>query len=131
VTLVRTLSVSSADLLALDTTPLVIVPAAGVDSYNCPEMISVFYQAGGTAYTLGSSPTWLYIGFMPNPLTNAFGRVDISTINTTNDQIESNGQIDMQSLASDGLGTALGIQLNDGVTLGDGTLFVTCHYVIV
>jgi hypothetical protein len=57
--------------------------------------------------------------------------VDISTINTLNDQIESNTLMDMQSLAADGLGTDIGIQLNDSVTLGDGTLFVTVHYVLV
>jgi hypothetical protein len=53
---------TSAQLLALFTTPVVIAPAGGAGTLLVPDGISYRYIFGGTAYTIGTGVLKLYIG---------------------------------------------------------------------
>lgn len=53
---------TSAQLLALNTTPVIIAPAAGPGTLLVPDGISYRFIGGGTAYTIGTGVLKLYIG---------------------------------------------------------------------
>jgi len=131
VTLVRGQLVDSTALLALDTTPIAMVPGAGVDTVNLPQALSVYYQAGSTAYTPGATPLYLWLGFMPDPVATGIIRLNVTDLNGLTDKFISLDLVDIDNDAADALNAPLGIKLADPVTLGDGTIFVTVHYVLV
>lgn len=128
--LAAAVSVSSAELLALFTTPKVIVAAPAAGSYHELLAASIIYDAGGTAYTIGTAGS-MQFAYRPDGSGDALtvalaatGFLDSATdlvravkLITTNVEpvVGANGSIVLK------IATA-------SPTLGDGTLRVKVLY---
>jgi hypothetical protein len=135
--LIATASLSSAQLLALSTTPILLVAAPGAGKYISPIGFTLEYTYGGTAYST------------PLNTNNAFINYVGQTINSTNAPIAIPGwgvfvKSTASSLLINPVGNAaatitLASALNQGMqfgapnalTLGNGTLKVIMSYTII
>ena len=129
-------TVSSAQLLALHTTPVTIVPAPGSNQYIVPHSYSGVYLFKGTPYTISGGNNYLYLGWPGN---DPFGLDSVGFFQETGflDQPSSQLFVDA-SFASTGpvplsvvLGKPYQLSTPDTLTLGNGELIVTLSYTVV
>ena len=124
---------SSAALLALKTTPLLLIPAPGPGLAIIVHSVSLKLNFGTTAYTLNAGTLKFFIGTTANAVAITG---DLSAILT---QASSKENVGVPALAS-GIQSVANIENqgiflgNDGTanyTLGDGTLDIVIAYQIV
>lgn len=120
-----TVTLSSADILALHTTPVTLVAAPGATSWLCVHRVLWFYSHGSAQYAT-TAAAFPYLGYGANP---SVGGADIVS---DPDDIVKVGDLDLPgSIATDLVNQPLKVQ-NDGAgqtfTDGDGTLTVTVWY---
>ena len=122
-----TVTLSSAQLLALHTTPITLVAAPGAGKWLAVHRILWFYSYGTVQYA-SSTTSEPYLGYGTLPLATG------ADIVSDADDIVKGGDLDLPgSVASDLVNKTLAVQ-TDGAgqefTLGDGTLTVSVWYSI-
>lgn len=125
----RTLTLTSAQLLALGATPVEIVPAPGVGVYLTPIAVSSVNHFGTLAYAAGSA-VQCYIGTKANG--NLIPAATAAHVNAAANSIEqltgapTTATPDAQANIEN---AALNISASGAeFTTGDGTLTVTVYY---
>src|SRR5208282_5406017 len=110
--------ISSAQLLALQTTPPVV---------------TLVYFYGGTAYTITGGDTFLYIGWGSNPTTeyaiNDFS--DTGFLDQTSSQLQAQAVLGGSVPLTLALGQPITLGIKDSLTLGNGTMSVTMSYQVI
>jgi hypothetical protein len=123
---------TSAQLLALQTTAVQLAPAPGLLFALMPKFMSVQYKFGGTAYTIGNADNAFqieYTGKATNLLkTNATGLVDQAS-----DQVIDVAITDVGSVISRANRENLGLEVKlvgttPALTLGNGTVVLNLNY---
>lgn len=130
-----TVILTSAQLLALQTTAIQIVPPPGNGFYLRPGKLSLQFKPKTTAYTIANADNAFrleYVGKTTSliaPL--ATGLVD-QTVGETIDQAPAVGQTVLARTAVEGLGLELKlIGTTPALTLGDGTVQVNLDYSVI
>lgn len=125
----RTITLTSAQLLALGATPIQLVPAPGVGIYLTPIAVSSVLHFGTIAYAAGSAVN-CYIGTKANG--NSIPAATAAHVNSAANSIEQltgapvTGTPDVQANIEN---AALNISSSGAeFTTGDGTLTVTVYY---
>ncbi|MBZ5566557.1 MAG: hypothetical protein LAN64_01770 [Acidobacteriia bacterium] len=120
-------TLSSADILAIGTTPKLIVPAVS-GKILTPLGGAAYYRAGATPYTIGAGAFFVF-----GPST-ASGTVNIGYFpadgfitQATNQNSVVNGSSGF-GVMGDGTGVGLYVGLSAVATLGNGTVDVLLHY---
>ncbi len=125
----RTLTLTAAQILAIDATPIEIVPAPGVGVYLTPVAVSSVLHFGTAAHTLGSAIN-AYVGLKANG--NFILAATAAHVNAGANEIEENtgdpvtgspspqAQFENQNINLQAAGAAF--------VAGDGTLTVTVYY---
>jgi hypothetical protein len=126
--------VTSAQLLALNTTFVPIIPAPGPGLRILPQQFSVIYNFGGTPYTVtgGDNNFFAIWQGQTDSMNTALGAVpDVGFLDQAVSQIfiTAAGAIVATPLVQSN-NKAVGLLSNDIYTLGNGTLDITMSYVI-
>ena len=125
--------ISSAQLLALQTTPAVVLVSPGANVILIPQVVTLVYFYGGTAYTITGGDTFLYIGWGSNPTTdyacNDF--FDTGFLDQTSSQLQADAVISGNVPLTSALGQPITLGIKDSLTLGNGTMSVTMSYQVL
>lgn len=126
-----TITLTSAQLLALHSTPVVLI-AGSTGKAIVPISITSNYTFKTTAYTITGSDGFIYIGYHGFVDANAVAKVeDAGTV----DQTSSNIAIPAISLAAATVahssGLSLDVAIADTLTLGVGTVTLTITYQLI
>lgn len=131
-------TVTSAQLLSLHTTPIVLVPAQGASTVVLPTVASIIYFAGTTPYTITGSDGNLFVNWNANNLYVACsGLVDTGFLDQTTSQFQSISAF-TDTVSSENPPIPLSVVENqpltlsiaDTLTLGNGTMQVNILYKI-
>jgi hypothetical protein len=126
-----TVAVSSAELLALNDSPVEIVPAPGANKVTPIVSIAAIYNAGTTGYTQPSgAPTIGHLGtFLNDGAYLTQPPCDLTQATNTNGGVGSSAQaetsIELENFINQPIVLASGANLEDG----DGDLVLTIAYV--
>lgn len=131
-------TVTSAQLLSLHTTPIVLVPAQGAGTVVLPTVASMIYFAGTTPYTITGSDGNLFVNWNANNLYIACsGLEDTGFLDQTTSQFQSLSAF-TETVSSGGANTSiplsvvenqpLTLSIADTLTLGNGTMQVNILY---
>ena len=129
-------TVTSAQLLSLHTTPIVLVPAQGAGTVVLPTVASIIYFAGTTPYTITGSDGNLFVNWNANNLYEACsGLADIGFLDQTTSQFQSISAF-TYTVSSENTPIPLSVVENqpltlsiaDALTLGNGTVQVNILY---
>jgi hypothetical protein len=132
---VATVSLTSAQLLALHATPVQILPAPGPGLYNWPIAYAMEYIFGGIAYSSPAHTNDCFITYGNPPAASTNELVIYAWANAASGIIEATQSCIFQGVCGNGLIT-LSIAENapvmfsapDALTLGNGTLNISVSY---
>lgn len=133
---IATVTVSSAELLALGSAPVQLIAAPGAGKIIAPFMFVLQYKFGTTAYTLAAGDPSLSIypaAAGPNQGPVGFGASGLVTA-TVNTLVYESDAISNNIPRTNWENQAWNLGLGDAgrpLTLGDGTLVVTVFYAVV
>jgi len=138
VALTSSVTLTSAQLLAINTTPVQLVPAPGAGLYIWPVAYAMEYLFGGTAYSSPAHTNACVITYGNPPATTANEIVVYTWTAATSGIIEATTSCVFQGVCGEGLVT-LSIANNaplmfsapNAVTGGNGTLKITLTYSIL
>jgi hypothetical protein len=126
---------SSAQILALNTMPVIVVPTPGPGLYIAPQSVVAQYNAGGTPYTVTGSDGFLLVGWGGQP--SIVDATAVVAIPNTNFLSQVTSQVEVTSSATNSsvplsqtVNQPLVIKSLDTLTLGNGTLQITISYTI-
>ena len=133
-----TTNITSAQLLALSTTPITVAPAPGVGQYLCPIYMILEYTYGGTAYTSGAHTQDCFLNWGGQVINSSNAIALYNWANATTGIIEAtqsciflqpcgNGLMNMSVIANN----SVIFGAPNPVTLGNGTLKVILTYVVL
>jgi hypothetical protein len=136
VLLQATVSLTSAQLLALSTTPITVIPAPGAGFYLWPQYYVMEYTFGGTAYT-GTGNCSLIFG--PPPVVNPTNLITLyNWTAATSGIIHAAFSCAFIGLCGEGLtpvttinNAAVVFTAPNALTLGNGTLKITVNYSVL
>lgn len=129
-------TVTSAQLLSLHTTPIVLVPAQGAGTVVLPTVASMIYFAGTTPYTITGSDGILYVNWNANNLyESCTGLEDAGFLDQTTSQFQSVSAY-TYTVSTETTPIPLSVVENqpltlsiaDTLTLGNGTVQVNILY---
>ena len=127
-----TVNVSSAQILALNTSPVLLVSAPGAGKLLVLRQVVLNYVAGGTGYTGAGGNLQLFYGTASGSVTviNNTTMPDTFLNGTSNQVVASNGFIpSVSSQIGSAINKAISLNDNNGnPTLGNGTMVVTVWY---
>lgn len=128
--------VSSAQLLALKTTPVTVLPAPGPGLFILPEQFCVQYKAGSTPYTIGGAEQYFYVaygGALPGNADDSVALIpDAGFLDQATDQLIMFSAFQSVSVPqSEATNQPLLLTINDTLTLGNGTVVLTFWYRIL
>lgn len=121
-------TLTAADLLALQTTPITLLPAPGAGKRYAPFALFAYYTFGTLPYTLnGATFILVYIGTTPLVYSPLVGTLDQVTNRISAGPIETTPQTAVGA-------TNVPLQVTHNgpaqLTLGDGTLLLVLYYAI-
>ncbi|MBV9448560.1 MAG: hypothetical protein JO345_21960 [Streptosporangiaceae bacterium] len=127
---VAQVTLTSANILGMNTTPVSILPAPAAGQVLMIDAIFVQTKPGGTQYASGGAVTFQYHGTSTNPHT---GNVTAAQINAATAKYvylgpNTSGAIDLSAVAG------LGLDITNGTgafTTGNGTAVVTVYYTTI
>ena len=135
---------TTAQLLALSTTPATIIPAPGAGKYIVPQIFTGQLTFGGTPFSIangGAGSTYLFWAGLGTGSagSNAIGIMADSVANAGMDYTASGSQLFVfPCLTEEGsvpaasiLNQPLQIIMDDALTLGNGSMVITMSYIIV
>lgn len=128
------LALSSAQILALHSTPLEIVPAPGVGKIILPISAVIQYFAGATPYTVNAGDTFMLLPEGAASIGFGYQADATGLIDQAINQIGNFGPTEISSSLSSASGKGLSVAESDGGTPfsgGDGTVKITVLYVVV
>mgnify|MGYP000977334275 CR=1 FL=1 len=119
------ISLTSAEILALNTTPKVLVVAQGAGYVIQPIAVQMFLDYGTTTYATNTTARVKYSGISGNFATN-------SVLSSVSDQTASQSCLSSLQFSSaiDNVALVLDVQTGDPTT-GDGTLNVYITYCVI
>lgn len=131
-------TLTSAQLLALSTTPVTLIPAPGVGFYLFPQYYVMEYTFGGTAYSSPAHSNACYFTLGPPPVTTSNEIVVYDWASATTGIIESAVSCLFYGLCGEGLvpftigvNAPLVFSAPAALSLGNGTLKITVNYSVV
>jgi hypothetical protein len=133
---IATVTVSSAELLALATTPIQLIAAPGAGKVIAPFMFAMQYKAGSTPYTLaGGDPELSIYPAAAGPNLGPVGFNATGLVTAAVDTVAYQADAASTNIARTNLDDQpWNLGLGDRgrpLTLGDGTLVVTVYYAIL
>lgn len=135
---VTTVSLTSAQLLALSTTPVQLLPAPGAGFYYWPVAYAMDYTFGGTAYSSPAHTNDCFITYGNPPASAANELVIYAWANASSGIIEATQSCVFQGVCGNGLVTSsiannapLMFSAPNALTLGNGTLKISLYYTIL
>lgn len=125
----RVIQLTSAQLLALLTTPVTLLPAPGVGFMNVPVAIKIDMQAGAAAYTDVGGAISFVQGSMSVAL--AANTVFLAGANFRAHQIVDFAALDTAAAAPTDENAALTIsKVTNNLAAGNGTALITIYYLV-
>jgi len=123
--------ISSAQILAMNVTPVTLVPAPGAGLVLVPVAAFLVWNFGGTPYTSGASN--LLLEYNAQTGVNAFGSTTISTVITGGASEIRIGfsQANTIAVLTNAANLPITARLSAAATLGNGTMTLTIYYDIV
>ena len=136
VLLQATVTLTRAQLLALSTTPIIVIPAPGAGFYIWPQYYTMEYTFGGIAYT-GTGNCSLIYG--PPPIVNPTNLITLyNWTAATSGIIHAAFSCVFIGLCGEGLtpittvnNAAVVFSAANALTLGNGTLNITVNYSVL
>lgn len=136
VLLQATVTLTSAQLLALSTTPITVIPAPGAGFYLWPQYYTMEYTFGGVAYTGTGSCSLIY---GPPPIVNPTNLITLyNWTAVTSGIIHAAFSCAFIGLCGEGLtpittinNAAVVFSAANALTLGNGTLKITVNYSVL
>lgn len=132
-----TVTLTSAQLLALSSTPVTLIPAPGAGFYLFPQYYTMDYAFGGTAYTCTANSS-CYFSLGNPPVTASNEVVVYNWASAATGIIKSAASCVFYGLCGEGLiptmtanNAPLVFSAPNALTLGNGTLKITVNYSVV
>lgn len=134
---------TTAQLLALSTTPVTIIPAPGAGKYIVPQIFTGQLTFGGTPFSIangGAGSTYLFWAGLGTGSagSTAVGNMADSAANGGMDYTASGSQLfifpcltEPSVPAASILNQSLQIIMDDALTLGNGSMVITMSYIVV
>jgi hypothetical protein len=136
--LVATVTLTAAQLLALSSTPVQVIPAPGVGNYLFPQYYTMSYHFGGTAYTSPAHTNDCYFTLGNPPATISNEVMVYAWAAVTSGIIEATQSVVFFGICGEGLIPAtvannapLMFSAPNALTLGNGVLVITVHYSVL
>jgi hypothetical protein len=133
-----TVTLTSAQLLALSSTPVTLIPAPGAGFYLFPQYYTMDYTFGGTAYSSPAHTNDCYFSLGAPPVTSSNEVVVYQWANAATGIIEAAASCVFYGLCGEGLiptatanNAPLVFSAPAALTLGNGTLKITVNYSVV
>ena len=133
-----TLAITSAQLLALSTTPLTLIPAPPAGYYIWPTYYTIQYHFGTTAYTSPAHTNDAYFSYGSPPATASNEIAVYDWASATTGIIEATQSVTFIGICGEGLtpytiinGAPVIFSAPNALTLGNGNLTIVVDYTIV
>lgn len=128
--------VSPAQMLTLDSIPVVLIPSPGPGKYIFPQAFTAQYDAGKTPYTVTGADGFFYIGWnamYPLSENNNLGFFpDTTFIDQSTSQVFIDSSYSAVSTPlTEAVNQPLILSIVDALTLGNGTLQINISYIIL
>src|ERR1035438_10544916 len=136
--LVATVTLTAAQLLALSSTPVQIIPAPGVGNYLFPQYYTMSYHFGGTAFSSPAHTNDCYFTLGSPPATTSNEVMVYAWAAVTSGIIEATQSVVFFGICGEGLipstvanNAPLMFSAPNALTLGNGVLVITVHYAVL
>jgi hypothetical protein len=127
-------TITSAQLLALHTTQVILVPAQGPNLVVLPQQFTAIYEAGSTPYTVTGTDRFMYVGYPTQTFDANHAPIaipDATFVDQASSQLYISSAFQSNPIPlSEATNQPLVLTINDTLTLGNGIVKLVISYTV-